>query len=335
MAVRWFAGTLDEALAQAATEGKLVFVEVGAYWCEPCHLLEEQTFVDPRVGEALARGYIALRVDVEKEDGADIGARYKVPGYPTMLVLEPSGMEKGRIVDFVPPDELLQRLQAIAAGENVLAKLEAAAEARPDDLQAAYELMHGRAMAGERDAAVAAAEAIIAADPRNELGLAAKAWFDRTQLVTEKLDKDYERAVREYRELQERFAGSPQAVKAYRRTAVALHRLGRDDEALASAEAMLAEDPGDADLYASFVWFCFREKLGTERGIVVADKGLALAPDKAELHYLKAELHSRAGRGSDAVAAIEAAAAAEPKSAFYRRQVRRFQRLARGEPAEP
>src|SRR5690606_2728779 len=50
-AVDWFEGSLEQALAKAKAEDKLVFVDVGAYWCPPCHELDETVFTLPKVGE--------------------------------------------------------------------------------------------------------------------------------------------------------------------------------------------------------------------------------------------------------------------------------------------
>ena len=149
-AVHWFEGSLDEALAMADAQGKLVFVDVGAYWCPPCHELDEKVFTDERVATWLREHAIALHVDAEKGEGPELVDRYRVQAYPTLLVLEASGVEKDRIVDFHPSEALIEMLAAIAEGGNVLAKLAGAVEAAPDDLEARFELGHARPGSGLR-----------------------------------------------------------------------------------------------------------------------------------------------------------------------------------------
>src|SRR5690606_4556161 len=99
--------------------------------------------------------------------------------FPTILVLEASGMEKGRVVDFLPPDELLAALDRIAQGENVLAELAARVEAEPDDMSLRYDLGHAWLLAAKPDAARPHLDAVLVADPKNEMGLASKVLYDR------------------------------------------------------------------------------------------------------------------------------------------------------------
>lgn len=329
-AVKWFEGDLEAALAAAKGEGKLLFVDVGAYWCPPCRQLEEKVFTRAEVGEALGARFVALKVDAEKGEGPELVARYKVQAYPTLLVLDATGVEKGRLVDAMEPPALLAALEKIAAGGDVLAELEQKVAAAPDDLEARYELAVAYALAARREQAEAEFARVIAGDPDNKLGLAAKSMADRAAFLIAKLDRDPERAIALYRELQQKFPQAKESVRAYRSIGRELHKLGRDDEAVASLEAMVATSPGDVDLKSAFGWFAFRERCGQAAALAAVDSAVAQAPDNAELYYLRAELQHQLGRGGEALAAIREAARLEPESAFYKRQVRRFTELSGG-----
>lgn len=330
-AVPWFSGSLEDAVAKAGDEGKLVLVDVGAYWCPPCHRLDEEVFVLPRVGEEIAKRFVAVHVDAEKGDGPEIAERYRVQAFPTILVLEASGMEKGRVVDFLPPDELLVALDRIAQGENVLAELAARVEAEPDDMSLRYDLGHAWLLAAKPDAARPHLDAVLVADPKNEMGLASRVLYDRAMFQTYKIERDLPGAIEAYRELQARFPDSKEATRAYRQIGRILAEQDKPAEAVASLEAMLATDPDDTSLAASFGWFSFREKCEPEAGLRAVDAALAKSPGDAELHYLRAELTHMLGREGEALLAIGKASELEPRSAYYRRQVRRFEAISRGE----
>lgn len=323
-AVTWFEGDLDGALAAAKAQGKLVFVDVGAYWCPPCRKLDEEVFIRPEVGAAMAEKFVAVHIDAEKGEGPEVVARYRVQAYPTLLVLADSGLEKGRLVDAMAPAELLAGLDKIAAGGDVLAELEEAVAGKPEDLEARYRLGNAYALAAKRAEADAALAAVIVGDPDNAKGLAAKAMLDRAMFLVAKQDGDSEKAVALYKELQQKFPQTKESQRAYVLTGRALHKLGRDDEAVASLEAMIAGEPDNVDLKASYGWFSFRERCRPEAGLRAVEAGLAAAPKNPELHYLRAELEHQLGDAAAALASIREAAALEPESAFYKRQVRRF-----------
>jgi tetratricopeptide (TPR) repeat protein len=327
-AVKWFDGTLEAALAAAKTEGKLVFVDVGAYWCPPCHQLDEEVFVRPEVGEFLGQHYVAVHLDAEKGEGPDIVDQYKVQAYPTMLVLESSGIEKGRLVDFLPADKFIEAMTRLAAGQNVLQDLVAAAEAEPDDAKARYALGRAYALAAQREQAEAEFEEVMLADPRDEMHLASEVMHDRAMFFTFKLDGDEKGAIEALRELQKRFPESKASQRAYRTIGRLFNELGDPDQAIASLDAMLATDPDDVELAASYGWFSFREKCKPESGLKVVTAAIARAPEEAELHYLRAELEHQLGRDDAALEAIRKASELEPLSAYYKRQVRRFGELA-------
>ena len=320
-AVTWFPGSLEQALAQAKLQDKLVFVDVGAYWCPPCHKLDEETFVDAAVGKRMDERYIAVHIDAEKGEGPEIVARYKVQAYPTMLVLEASGIEKGRIVDFVPPADLLTALVAIDEGGNVLRKLQDAVDNDPDDLQARYELGHAYLLQAKVEEADEHLKVVEVADPSDELGLASKIAFDRAMFATYKVEGDLPGAIEAYRALQARFPDSPSATKASRQIARILCEQDKPEEAGAEMDKMLATDPEDAGLRAQYGWFAFREHCQQPRALAVIEEGLEAHPDDVQLLYLDAELELALGDRAGAVAAMKKASAAEPDSAYYKRRL--------------
>jgi tetratricopeptide (TPR) repeat protein len=169
---------------------------------------------------------------------------------------------------------------------------------------------------------------VIAGDPDNARGLAAQAMADRAGFLVAKQDGDPERAIALYRELQQKYPKAKESLRAYRQIGRELHKLGRDDEAIASLEAMVAAEPGNVDLKSAYGWFSFRERCRPADGLRAVDAGVLLDPKSADLHYLRAELKSQLGDAVGALASIREAAAIEPDSAFFKRQVRRFAGLA-------
>jgi uncharacterized protein len=86
--VRWN-GWEPEALARAGREGKLIFLEIAANWCDGCRELERTSLADPRVAAVLNADYVAVRVDADRRP--DINERYNQGGWPTTAVLLPDG----------------------------------------------------------------------------------------------------------------------------------------------------------------------------------------------------------------------------------------------------
>lgn len=331
-AVDWFEGSLEQALELAKTEHKLVFVDVGAYWCPPCHELDEKVFTQAEFGEWLGKRMVAVHIDAEKGEGPELVERYHIQAYPTMLVLESTGVEKDRIIDFVEAGPLQTKLAEIGKGQNSIAALEAAAKDAPEDLETLYQLAHAYTLAAKREQAEALFLTIVAADPTNTAGYASKVFYDRTQLFTMKLDANLEGAIAELEALQRKYPDSKEATKAYRMIGRAACKLGRPDDAIAALDAMIATDPGDVALKASYGWFAFRQNCRPDAGLAAVLAGIEQDPSSAELRYLEAELQRLLAQPGAAVVAIRAASELEPDSAYYKRQVRRFEALAKGQP---
>jgi thiol:disulfide interchange protein len=102
---------LKGAMARAESERKVVMVEFYTDWCTWCRKLNETTFADGDVQKALAQ-VVAVRLNAEK-DGRGQAETFRVEGYPTIVFLDASGREVGRIPGYLPPKPFLQELHDI------------------------------------------------------------------------------------------------------------------------------------------------------------------------------------------------------------------------------
>ncbi len=79
-------------LQKAQQENKPIFVDCYFTGCHPCAQMDAEVFPNEMVGKEMNNNFIAIKVDVFKEKlGDTINMKYCLSGYPTFLILSPSG----------------------------------------------------------------------------------------------------------------------------------------------------------------------------------------------------------------------------------------------------
>jgi thiol:disulfide interchange protein len=107
--VKWV--PLDDAIALASASNKPILFDFTAEWCQPCHMLDAQVFRDPAMAAKINERFIAVRVtDRMQEEGrnrpevAELQQRFSVRGFPTVVIADAGGTERGRMEGFGGPD---------------------------------------------------------------------------------------------------------------------------------------------------------------------------------------------------------------------------------------
>src|SRR5215208_4058062 len=145
----------EEALARAREEDKPILVSIGYAACHWCHVMERESFEDPRVAELMNERFVCIKVD--REERPDVDAIYMDAvqamtghgGWPLNAFLTPAGVpffagtywppqprqgmpSWSQIVVGVGEAWREQRAEIEESGKRILPRLAGAATLEPD-----------------------------------------------------------------------------------------------------------------------------------------------------------------------------------------------------------
>jgi thiol-disulfide isomerase/thioredoxin len=128
--VAWFDGEITDAFALARTTGRPVFLYWGAVWCPPCQELKATVFKRRDFLDRLNL-FVPVYLDGDAAGAQAWGERFKISGYPTVLVLRADQTELARVsggMDLARYAEVLE----LALGQDRPVQELLAAVASPD-----------------------------------------------------------------------------------------------------------------------------------------------------------------------------------------------------------
>ena len=102
----WY--TYEEGMLAAGANNKPILIDFYADWCPPCVAMEEGTYPDSRVVSEMS-DFIGIKVDTQKR--IDVETKYLIEYYPTVVFLNPKGVEISRHIGYLGPEEMVLEIE--------------------------------------------------------------------------------------------------------------------------------------------------------------------------------------------------------------------------------
>ncbi len=173
--VAFVENSLDDVIAQAKVENKLILIDFFSPTWGGCVALDKFVWQDNEVGEFVNKTFVPLRVQTQDPDSGYPQYRkdFSIPGTPTVIILDADGKEIDRFVGYggeEDRDKTFQKVKDYAAGINTLPALLAGLEKNPDDVEVNFKLAEKYQDRYEMDKTTPYFEKVLELDPNDEKG---------------------------------------------------------------------------------------------------------------------------------------------------------------------
>ena len=111
----------DKAKIEAKKQNKLLLIDFYTTWCSPCKEIDREIFQNKLVSDEVAKSFVVLRYDAEKEEINKLSLKHYVGWYPTTIILN---QDQFVVMKHFPfggkPQDLVKNYQAFL-NEGILA----------------------------------------------------------------------------------------------------------------------------------------------------------------------------------------------------------------------
>ncbi len=138
----YLSGNSAETFQFALEDNKRVFIDFYTPWCGGCRSYDKFIFSDTAFQEYLKANFFSLKLDAELPENKEIVKKYRVTGYPTLIITDPKGNEINRIVGFYDekPAYYVDLIESMLKGKETFDAYKEDFLLHPDSAELAYEI---------------------------------------------------------------------------------------------------------------------------------------------------------------------------------------------------
>jgi thioredoxin-like negative regulator of GroEL len=226
----------NEVVGKAGDEDQHIIALFYTDWCQWCKVMQDSTFSDPQV-IALNGRFVFLRVNAEVDTAT--ANRFKISGYPTVVLLEKAGNEVDRILGYHPPAEFAETIESYLEGRGTYWALEKDNREKPNDPKTIYLMGKKQAERGNIADARAQFARVLSYDKKNDSEFADDAQFQLALL--HRKERSWYKAVEAFRDVVKEYPESELVEDAQIYIGWLFAKAGDTKEALKSYREFLKE----------------------------------------------------------------------------------------------
>jgi tetratricopeptide (TPR) repeat protein len=206
--INWVAN-FEEASRIAKSENKNLILDFYTDWCKWCKKLADSTFTDTSVIR-FSRDFVFFKTNAEKDTA--LSERFKVNGYPTVILINPSGEEIDRVVGYATAPDFVQKIKDYLKGEGTLADLEN--KLKKDTTSTVLWFKVGEKYQERRrfDEALLNFDKVVFLDPKDQTKKASEALLNIAFIYRKQ--KNYPEAIEKFQEILKQYPQSKVSLEA-------------------------------------------------------------------------------------------------------------------------
>ncbi|MBC8278242.1 MAG: hypothetical protein H8E46_08425 [FCB group bacterium] len=236
-------------------------------------MLDEQFFNAEAYRSYLTKNFILFRADYQEEAGKAVFNEYGVRGTPTIMVIQPDGVEIDRITDYDGnPENFKAELESASEGVKTYLALSKAYSEDSENLETTAWLLKKFELRRDLDNGIIFAEKVIArADEAKQMMVpfgpdkAEINAYEFAQFVMTYSGPEYAES------FCDEFPESVMRTQLFRNLSRFLSSPEMGGKALEIYEGLFEKYPGDAELSGRYIAFCASSGKNTEQALEVAE----------------------------------------------------------------
>lgn len=235
--INWMAN-FEEASRIAKSENKNLVLDFYTDWCKWCKKLADSTFTDTSFIR-FSMDFVFFKTNAEKDTA--LAERFKVNGYPTVILANPSGEEIDRVVGYANAPDFMQKIKDYLKGEGTLSDLENKLTKDTTDIELWFKVGDKYQERRRFEEALINYNKVISLDPQDSTQKASEALFNMGLIYRKQ--KDYPKAIDKFQEISKRYPKSELSLDAEELISDAYVKMGDTTRAISLYRNILKEHP--------------------------------------------------------------------------------------------